>query len=94
MSAQAFVEALGQTLGLDLALSPAGDLAFALDGRGFLLQWRETSHSFVVYAEIGHLAGWRDGEVCRRLLSANFLLAETQGAALSYDGINNVVGLN
>lgn len=92
--AAAYAEAIGREIGRDLRLSKTGSLFFELDGRGLLLQWQEASRSFVVYVEIGPLAGWRDGEVCRRLLSANFLLVQTRGGALSYDAAANMVGLN
>jgi hypothetical protein len=94
MNSQPFIDALGKTLDMELSLSPQGELAFVVDGRGLLLQWREASQDYVLYAEVGPLAGWRDGEICRLLLSANFLLAETQGATLSYDSIANMVGIN
>ena len=61
-----------------------------LDGRGLLIQWLEAQQMFVIYAEVGPLEGWRDGEVLRRLLAANFLFMQTRGGALSYDASANM----
>lgn len=89
-----YMEILNRETGLDAALSASGAAAFQLEGRGLLLQWQEVGQAFVVYVEIGPLAGWRDGEVCRQLLAANFLLVQTEGGALSYNEAANMVGLN
>lgn len=94
MNSTPFLEALSKEINMDVTLSGSGAAAFVLDGHGLLLQWQESSQSFVVYVEIGALAGWRDGEVCRTLLSANFLLLATRGGAFSYDQSTNTVGLN
>jgi hypothetical protein len=87
-----FFEALAKVLGIEPPASK--DMAFSRDGKGFLLSWQENSKSFLIYAEIGNLAGWRDGEVCRQLLAANFLLAETEGATLSLNVQDGSIGLN
>lgn len=93
-NATPYMEILNRETGLDAALSATGAAAFQLEGRGLLLQWQEATQAFVVYVEIGSLAGWRDGEVCRQLLAANFLLVQTEGGALSYNEAANRVGLN
>lgn len=94
MHAEPYIHALSQATGMDVELPPTGTLAFSLGGRGLLLQWNEAVQSFVAYVEIGPLQGCRDGDVCRQLLSANFLLLETRGTALSYNEINQMVALN
>lgn len=94
MNALPYIDALNHELGLDIVLPPSGSVALALEGRNLLLQWVEKTQSFVVYVEIGSLAGWRNGTVCRQLLAANFLFAETLGGALSYNEATSMVGLN
>lgn len=93
MSATAYMEALSNRIGEKVALSD-GQAALALDGRGFLLRWDETAQRFMVHVELGPLAGWQDGGVCKLLLAANFLMLETDGGALSYNPASNMVGLN
>ncbi len=92
--AKAYLEVLSKELGLDIDFSASNSAAFDLDGNIVLLQWRAFDNSFVVYSEIGSLAGRNDEAVCRQLLSANFLLMETEGATLSYDMNANKVGIN
>lgn len=92
--AKAYLEVLSKELGLDIDFSTSNSAAFNLDGNTVLLQWRAFDNSFVVYSELGSLAGWNDEAVCRQLLSANFLLMETEGATLSYDMNANKVGIN
>ena len=94
MESQPYFEALSQALGLELPPSASGSLAFQVEGRGLLLQWLEEARAVILYAELGPLAGWGEGEICRALLGANFLLAETQGSTLSLDEANNLIGLN
>ena len=89
-----YIEALNRQTGLDIRLSSSGAARLDLDGRGILLQWLENLQQFIVYAEIGPLYGWRDGDVMKQLLSANFLFMQTRGGALSYDPAANMVGLN
>ena len=89
-----FIKALGQTAGIAIDVSPSGAVRLDVGGRGLLLQWLEARKSFVAYAEIGRLSGIRDSVVLRELLSANFLLQETAGAALSFDPSTGTAGLN
>lgn len=89
-----FMKALSDVVGQEVDIDGEGGLAFSLEGGNLLLQWNEKSDSFVAYVEVGPLLGWNDAAVCRELLAANFLLLETQGAALSYDEVNNRVALN
>ena len=89
-----YIEALNKRTGLDIRLSSSGAARLDLEGRGILLQWLESLHQFTLYAEIGPMYGWRDGEVAKQLLAANFLFMQTQGGALSYDPFANMVGLN
>lgn len=88
-----FIDALGRELGIDIQLSPTGAAHFVIDGYGLLIQWTESRHAFVVYAEVGRLSGWRDGEVVKELMAANFLLLGSLGGALSLDLSKNMVGL-
>ena len=89
-----FIDALGRELGIDIELSPTGAAHFVIDGYGLLIQWTESRHAFVVYAEVGRLSGWRDGEVVKELMAANFLLLGSLGGALSLDLSKSMVGLS
>ena len=88
-----FIDALGRELGIDIQLSPTGAAHFVIDGHGLLIQWTESRHAFVVYAEVGRLSGWRDGEVVKELMAANFLLLGSLGGAFSLDLSRSMVGL-
>ena len=94
MNATPYIEALGKETGMDITLSASGAAALSIEGRNLLIQWIEATHSFIVYVEVGALSGWRNGEICRLLLTSNFLLADTQGGALSYNDATGMVGLN
>lgn len=89
-----FIDVLGRELGMDIQLSPTGAAHFVIDGYGLLIQWTESRHAFVVYAEVGPLSGWRDGEVVKELMAANFLLLGSLGGALSLDLSKSMVGLS
>lgn len=89
-----FIEALNRESGMQIELSEGGSAAFAVDGRGILLQWSEARSSLVVYAELEPLAGYRDSEIISQLMSSNFLLQATQGGTLSLDPTVNMIGLN
>lgn len=89
-----FIDALGRELGIDIQLSPTGAAHFVIDGYGLLIQWTESRHAFVVYAEVGPLSGWRDGKVVKQLMAANFLLLGSLGGALSLDLSKSMVGLS
>lgn len=91
---KAYMEVLSRELGTELQVSSGGAVSFEQDGCMILLQWKEAENAFVVYVELGYLGGINDEAVCRGLLSANFLLLESGGGALSYDSINNKVGFN
>lgn len=88
-----FIDAFGRELGIDIQLSPTGAAHFVIDGHGLLIQWTESRHAFVVYAEVGRLSGWRDGEVVKELMAANFLLLGSLGGAFSLDLSRSMVGL-
>lgn len=94
MNATPYIEALSKETGIDITLSASGSATLSLEGRNLLIQWIESTHSFVVYIEVGALGGWRNGEICRLLLASNFLLVDTQGGALSYNDATGMVGLN
>ena len=94
MSATPYIEALSKETGMDITLSASGAATLSLGGRNLLIQWIEATNSFIVYVEVGALGGWRNGEICRLLLASNFLLADTQGGALSYNDATGMVGLN
>lgn len=94
MSVTPYVKALSDIVGQEVNIDGEGGLAFSLESGNLLLQWNEETETFVAYAEVGPLLGWNDAAVCRELLCANFLLLETQGSALSYDAVNNMVALN
>ena len=92
MRADGYIEALGRAIGEKIDIPADGKIALMLGNRGVLLLWQDDV--CVVHVEVGPLLGWRDGEVCKQLLSANFLLRETDGGALSYNPVTNMVGLN
>ena len=94
MLAAPFIQKLSETVGQEVNLDEKGAVAFSLAGGHVFLEWNDARASFVAYAEVGPLLGWNDAEVCRELLSANFLLLETLGSALSYDEVNYIVALN
>ena len=94
MEANPYIDALGKAIGTELSLSASGSVGLSLGGRNLLIRWVEATRSFVLYAEVGALNGWRSGEVCRHLLIANFLPLETQGATLSHNDATGMVGLN
>ena len=94
MNATPYIEALSKETGMDITLSASGSATLSLEGRNLLIQWIEATHSFVIYIEVGALGGWRNGEICRLLLASNFLLADTQGGALSYNDATDMIGLN
>lgn len=89
-----YLDALGRELGIEIEPSPTGSAQFVVDGHGILIQWAEARRAFVVYAEVGRLSGWRDGEVVKTLMAANFLLLGADGGALSLDPSTGMVGLN
>jgi hypothetical protein len=93
-TATTFFKALSNLLEIEAPGEEDDELFFSRDGKTFALRWLPNLQCFAIYAEVGYLAGWRDGEVCRQLLAANFLLAETNGAALSLNTNNASVGLN
>lgn len=94
MLADTFIEALGRTLGIPLALSDKGSVALSMGGRSLLIQWVEAAQSFMFYAEVAPVPEWCSAAVCRLLLSSNFMLMETQGATLSWSAETGMAGLN
>ena len=93
-AAAAYIDALNRELGTQFALSESGALTFDLDGRAALMQWSEARQGFLIYVEIGGLLGWRDAEVMKHLLAANFLFMASDGGALSLDPATSRAGLN
>ena len=89
-----YIEALNRETGLDIQLSASGGAQLMLEDRGVLLQWLEEQQMFIIYMELGPLSGWRDEEVLKQLLSANFLFLQTEGGSLSYNPSANMVGMN
>ncbi len=91
---QPFAEALGKKIGMDLEVSPNGALFLSLDEQSMLIQTIDNGKSVLLYAGVGQPTAFRRGDVFGELLAGNLFLAETRGAALSYDKYSGVVGLN
>lgn len=94
MHAKPYIEALAKELNVAIELSESGAAFLSWDGMSLLLQWVASESCFLIYAELGRPVGWRDGELFRQLLSANFLLAQTEGGSLSWHAGTNVIGIN
>lgn len=84
METKAFVDALSQALGQEMEDDGNGAFALTLDGVHMLLLFRESDHSFLAHMDIGYPTGLGNA-IHARLLGANFLLSETEGAAISLD---------
>lgn len=84
METQVFIDALSQALGQQVEKDGEGAYAFLLDGVPVLLHYRPSDSSFLLHMEIGYPTGL-GGRIHARLLGANFLLSETDGAAISLD---------
>ncbi|MCL1889955.1 MAG: type III secretion system chaperone [Desulfovibrionaceae bacterium] len=91
---QPYIADLAQKTGLLLELSPDGSFTALLGRRRLLVQAVDNSEAFLFYMEVGRPTLFRRGEVLASLMGGNLFLAETKGAALSYDAFNEVVGLN
>lgn len=84
MDTRVFIDTLNQTLGKPVEQDENGAYAFILDGVPVLLRYRAADASFLLHMELGYPTAMGGG-VCAKLLGANFLLAETMGAAISLD---------
>ena len=92
--AQPYLNALARKLGTSLTASESGEVRFEIGRRTVMLAWAESPDRFLIYADAGRIGTFRREDVLMRLLSANFLMHETEGAALSFDSTQNTVGLN
>ena len=90
---QPYIAALAERTGLPLELSPGGSFAALLGGKRLLIK-EASGDTFLFYMEVGRPTLFRRGEVLTSLMGGNLFLAETRGAALSYDECNEMVGLN
>jgi hypothetical protein len=91
---QPYIAALGERLGLALEMPPDGGFTALLEGKRLLVQEMETGDALLFYMEVGRPTLFRRGEVLTELMGGNLFLAETRGAALSYDAAGEMVGLN
>ena len=91
---QPFVDALGKKIGMPLEVSPSGALFLSLGEQGMLIQTIDDGKNILLYAGVGQPTAFRRGDVLGNLLAGNLFLAETRGAALSYDKYKGMVGLN
>jgi hypothetical protein len=91
---QPHIAALGERLGLSLEVSPGGSFTALLEGKRLLVQEIGNGVALLFYMEVGRPTLFRRGEVLTALMGGNLFLAETRGAALSYDASNEMVGLN
>ena len=92
--AEPYLDALGRSIGLPLELSPTGSVALQTEGGGLLIQWAEDPARLILYAELGILGSYRQPSILSRLLSANFLMHNGRGVALSISTSTDVVGIN
>ena len=89
-----YIAILAERTGLALEVSLDGSFIALLGGKRLLVKEVENSNALLFYMEVGRPTLFRRGEVLAALLSGNLFLAETKGAALSYDKFNEMVGLN
>ena len=91
---QPYIADLAQKTGLPLELSPDGSFTALLDGRRLFMRDIDNNNAVLFYMEVGRPTLFRRGEVLAALMGGNLFLAETRGAALSYDAAGEMVGLN
>jgi hypothetical protein len=91
---QPYIAALAGRLALPLEVSPDGSFTAVLEGKRLLVQEMGNGDALLFYMEVGRPTLFRRGEVLTALMGGNLFLAETRGAALSYDEFNEMVGLN
>jgi len=87
-----YIALLAERTGLSLETARDGSFTVLLEGRHLLI--KELSDAFLFYMEVGRPTLIRRGEVMAALLGGNLFLAETRGAALSYDELSEMAGLN
>lgn len=91
---QPYIAALAGRTGLPLEVSPGGSFTALLGGRRLLVKALDAGDAILFYMEVGRPTLFRRGEVITALMGGNLFLAETRGAALSYDALNEMVALN
>jgi hypothetical protein len=91
---QPYIAALAERTGLPLEVSPGGSFTALLGGRRLLVKALDNGDAILFYMEVGRPTLFRRGEVITSLMGGNLFLAETRGAALSYDAHGEMVGLN
>lgn len=89
-----YIDALAKKTGLPLELSPGGSFMALIDKKRLLISVPDNSDAILFYLEVGRPTLFRRGEVLAALMGGNLFLAETRGAALSYDEPSEMVGLN
>ncbi|MCQ2444642.1 MAG: type III secretion system chaperone [Mailhella sp.] len=80
-----YFAALGDAAGTLLEPDAAGAVMMTMQGRPCMLRHVEGEDRFLFYAELGRPCGFGTEDLYRRLLSANFLMAETFGGSLGLD---------
>jgi len=93
MNVQSYIESLASAIGRDMELSETGFSAFTMDGRQVLMQWHENQGMLLVHVDVDRLDSGEHPDIFRRLLSANYMLAATNGSILSLDDATGLVGL-
>lgn len=91
MESQLYIDALATALGQEFALSQDGTLILSIDDVPLLIQ--ERADHFHLQMPLGGITPVDTLAVMTKLLSANFLLHETGGGALSYNAEAGVVFL-
>ncbi len=84
MQAQDFITALGQEINTELTLNEQGTLIITLDDIPILVQWYALDQVFRVQVPIAEAHREHSLEIFTKLLAANFLAIETNGAFFSY----------
>lgn len=91
---QPYITALAERLVLPLETSPNGSFLARIAEKNMLITAPDGGDAILFYMEVGRPTMFLRGEVLTALMEGNRFLAETRGAALSYDPQNEMVGLN
>ena len=89
-----YIAALAERTGLPLTVSSGGSFMALIGGKRLLVKMLDNSDAILFYMEVGRPSLFYRGDVLSSLMGGNLFLAETKGAALSYDAFNEMVGLN
>ena len=94
MESKAFFEALERVVGQPFHADDLESCGFTYKEYQIMICWIDAARQFFVYVELVNSGGYRRDRVCARVLELNYLLGETNGAALSLDPETKKIGLN